>query len=298
MPIQHLSLITTPVELEKDGEAVSFGTAFYYVSEWGSNKQLFLVTNYHVVTGNSPTERDLPPMGTHLHFYYHLKEDDPSYVVGIRVPLYTPDGEKNWMEHSDKNVDIAVIPLPYTLPVQGPIWGIGKEWFNDEVAIQPVDTVTLVGYPRMFFDRKNSLPIYKTGSVASEYDFDFEGQPCFIIDISAFAGNSGSPVFLINRGIHLTKNDSFVIGENAPKFLGVFASGYTIKDSVPIRIISNEGGLGVDIETDLQLGVVWRGELIQEIIENNPFDEYKEIVEKIIASGGFKFKIQNGFQDF
>lgn len=53
--IEHISLITTPIQLLKGNVVISQGTGFYYLLEDSTKgKIIFLVTNYHVLTGNSP----------------------------------------------------------------------------------------------------------------------------------------------------------------------------------------------------------------------------------------------------
>jgi V8-like Glu-specific endopeptidase len=62
--------------------------------------------------------------------------------------------------------------------------------------------VTLIGYPYDYYDKKNSLPVWKTGHIASEPAVDFEGNPLFVVDVSAFPGMSGAPVFAIADGTY------------------------------------------------------------------------------------------------
>lgn len=280
METEHLSLITTPIELLKGGEKVCPGTGFFYVTKWNNIEHLFLVTNYHVLTRNDPLDRDRQPEGNSIFFYYHMDEGDPSYVAGIHLPLYTREGEKIWLEHQNENIDLAIIPLTFSLPIQGAIRGISKEWSEVDMVIRPADTVTVVGYPRMFFDKINSLPIYKTGSIASEPGFDFEGEACFIIDVSALKGNSGSPVFSLGRGTYNNSKGSVVVGE-ATKFLGVYSGGYKSKDKIE----------------DFQLGKVWKADLIEDIIKSSSQVSHQKVLQKMIEEGGFKYKFQSGFKD-
>ena len=58
-----------------------------------------------------------------------------------------------------------------------------------------------VGLPYGFFDREHRLPIWKTGHVASEPDVDFEGEPTFLVDVSAFPACRGL-VLAVATGIY------------------------------------------------------------------------------------------------
>ena len=50
------SLMTTPIVLMNEGRRVSQGTGFFFASTTADGKAdtVFLVTNYHVVTGHAP----------------------------------------------------------------------------------------------------------------------------------------------------------------------------------------------------------------------------------------------------
>mgnify|MGYP003291781313 CR=1 FL=1 len=46
------------------------------------------------------------------------------------------------------------------------------------------------------YDKKNNLPLVRTGTIASHPRKDFNGLPQFVIDAQVFPGSSGSPVFI------------------------------------------------------------------------------------------------------
>lgn len=58
--VDHLSLSTTPVVLLKGDQPVSQGTGFYFARTAEHQSVLFLVTNYHVLTGHAPAEMKAP----------------------------------------------------------------------------------------------------------------------------------------------------------------------------------------------------------------------------------------------
>jgi hypothetical protein len=296
----HLSLITTPIELYKNDKVISRGTGFYYTSNWGGqDNHLFLVTNYHVFNslGNGPNKGIPNEMGDSIVFYYHTDESDPSEVVGVRIPLFI-NHKPLWLEHTNRSVDIVVLPLPYKFPISPKLFVINKEWINPTIKLKPAEEIFIVGYPRMFFDKTNSLPIYKTGNLASEYDQDFDGNRCFIIDISAFSGNSGSPVFAVNNGLYLTENGEIQFSnERVKKFIGVYSAGYHQGEFTPIHEIELKGNTqkGFINSIDLQLGVVWKPELVQEIIDTSSITKYEELGKELIKSDQLKHTICKGF---
>lgn len=294
--VNPLSMTTTPVELRKCGKVISRGTGFYYRSQWEGVEQIFLVTNHHVLTGNIPRERDLAPQGDSVVFYYHTESKNPGAVVGIETPIFTKSGKQIWIEHPNAIVDIAVIPMVFSFPMTPEWHTVDKTLAAVDLDISISDPVTLVGYPRMYLDEKNALPIYKTGNIASEYDYDFNGDPCFIIDIAALHGNSGSPLFAIQKNARIV-SDRILI--NAPgsvtKFLGVYSAGVVGKKFIPIQEVRNNGS-GVVMDIDLQLGVVWRAFLIEEALSQNILKDYEVVARELVVAGGFKYKLSTGLR--
>ncbi|MEK7597101.1 MAG: serine protease [Patescibacteria group bacterium] len=292
--VNPLSLITTPIELCSNGNPVSGGTGFYYSSTWDEVTGTFLVTNYHVLTGNNPTQRTSTPIGDSIVFYYHMDKDDPKPVVGIEIPLFTNSGKQIWIDHSNSVVDIALIPMFFSLPVKPEWQTVGKNFEDPTIDVSPSDPVTLIGYPRMYFDKKNALPIYKTGSVASEYSYDFDGDPCFIIDVSAFAGNSGSPVFSIQKNAQIITEQILIKAPGSiVKFLGVYSAGIEIVESFPIQQIKSKKE-GIILNLDMQLGIVWKDYLIEEIIKQHSYKEYEKVAQELLQKKQFHYKISRG----
>ena len=63
---------------------------------------------------------------------------------------------------------------------------------------------TMVGYPNGLWDTKNDLPIIRRGITATPAFRDYCGRDEFLIDAACFPGSSGSPVFILNQGLHTT----------------------------------------------------------------------------------------------
>lgn len=293
-----LSMVTTPIVLFNNETPVCYGTGFYYSTKWGGHQNTFLVTNYHVITGNDDVkERKELPKGDRLMFFTHIDEKNVGTVLATIIPIKN-ETQNLWLEHDNKAVDIAILPIVYKLPVESPMYGIDDNLRSVEKNISPSDLVTLVGYPRMFCDKINSLPVYKTGHVASEYDYDFNGDPCFLIDISAFGGNSGSPVFAIDNAFKVESGELKLYEKPTKNFLGIYSSQYELDETLPIEVLNlQQSQLGVSHTVDMQLGVVWKGYLIEQIISAPKPEEYIKRVEAIFKTSPFKFKITKGFED-
>jgi hypothetical protein len=153
------------------------------------------------LTGSPPGE-DKPPIGDNIAFQFHLSDTETGKVKTIRFPLFAKNGKPVWIQSTSyPEADLAVMPLATSLYQHCKIYCISAEWAKGNLRVRPTTQVTLVGYPYGYYDKKNALPIWKTGSVASEPEVNFGGKPLFLVDVSAFPGMSGSPVFAISYGI-------------------------------------------------------------------------------------------------
>lgn len=61
------------------------------------------------------------------------------------------------------------------------------------------EDVLMVGCPNNNWDTVNHLPFALKGSIASMPYLNFDGDSKFIVNITAFNGSSGSPIFLYNH---------------------------------------------------------------------------------------------------
>lgn len=283
MKVDHLSMITTQVLLCNADTVVSQGTGFYFIKKDTVNNQtsLYLVTNYHVLTGSAPDDNKTP-IGDNIIFFFHKEENNPSVVKQVRFPLFTKKGIPIWISSSKyKNADIAIIPLPLPLYSDCKIFGISDEWTQSKIVLHPTSTLTLIGYPYGFSDTTNSLPIWKTGSIASEPLIDFDGKPLFLVDISAFPGMSGSPAFAIAYGSYESEF-AMVTAGSVKKFLGIYASMQMLEEKKYLEQFDADKKEGIKISESLELGNIWKAELIIDIINNIDLEKYeKEILKNL-----------------
>lgn len=96
-----------------------------------------------------------------------------------------------------------------------------NEWLLTNLAV--VHTVCMLSYPVEQFDDTHQLPIIRTGVTCTPPGLDYRGRPEGYTDISAHAGDSGSPVLILERGVYATKRES-VAGTRCI-FLGVHKGG-------------------------------------------------------------------------
>lgn len=280
MAVEHLSMITTPVILLKGDEEVSQGTGFYYVLKGLTHAAiLFLVTNHHMLTGYPPEETK-SPKGDNIRFYLHRDANDPGYVSGIGFPLYTEDGKPIWLSSKEfPQADVAVIPILRALYADAAVFAISEDWAAGNIKLRPTSTITLIGYPYGYYDKKNWLPVWKTGSIASEPEVDFERKPLFLVDISAFPGMSGSPAFAIAYGAYEMVEGPTTVG-HVQKFLGIYASMPMLKEAKYLEEITSESRLGILVGESLELGHIWKASVIINIIKQFDVEKYESEILK------------------
>lgn len=263
--VQPLSLITTLVILMENGEQKSLGTGFFYQSD---EENFFLATNFHVITGIGPLERQRKPLiGDSIIIQLR---DRAGNLITKTLPLYQ-EGNPLWLEHpTDKEADVVLLPLKNSFFSNTGVRTVSKAVKITDVQINPSSPVVLIGYPHGYHDQTNYLPIWKTGSIASEIEIDFDGKKLIVVDISAFPGMSGSPAFYVTHSGYLTKDGNMIM-EIGMKihFLGVYASMQMLNSDLYLEQVTNNSNFKVSHSESLQLGHVWKAELLEEIVKQS-----------------------------
>ncbi|HKB58930.1 MAG TPA: serine protease [Gallionellaceae bacterium] len=220
MPTPFRQLLYTPIRIEAKDRygSTSAGTSFVFQDVASpSEHQLFLVSNKHVVAGAEEG-----------YLYFPTEGSDGRPVKGKPFFVRNDMFWMQWHGHPDPDVDVAVMPLSWQLDMiaRGGTKVFLRPIALDEVAgpstLESLDVtapVLFVGFPNGMFDEKHYLPIFRRGYVATAPDYDFNGEPVFLIDASVFPGSSGSPVF--------TVGDTSIGGTPSMKLLGVIAAVYT-----------------------------------------------------------------------
>jgi hypothetical protein len=282
--VEFMSLMTTPALLINGNRQVSQGTGFLYATTKPNGKDvdtLFLVTNYHVVTGNEPLS-NMRAQGDRLQFYFHASREDPSNYFPVNIPLYTRTNEPIWIQSKQfPEADVVLVPIvPALFENRGQLYTFSEEHMLVDMKMRPTSQATLLGYPYGFFDTRNFLPVWKTGHLATEPNVDFQGQPVFLVDVSAFPGMSGAPVVGVSNGVYESENGSMMSGVQR-KLLGIFSAMRMVKTRPAI----DSSGQPIDTATpapgdSLQLGYVWKAQLIADIARGFNRIEWEERVWK------------------
>lgn len=264
--LDYWSLRAVPLTLKCRGTTAFTATGFF----WRHEQKTFLITNWHVLSGRKTTNLQpvddkfcaIPDEVTYPRF---LDENNSNLRIEVSTLLHDEDGNVNWFEHTSygRAVDIAAIEVPEFIRCDSsphvnsyvnPVNVIGKNSVSSSNAMIPQAwqnrhfevgcDVFIVGFP-ICRDYSGYFPIWKRGSIATELDVNVKDLPCFLIDTATRPGMSGSPVILYDL--------EFSMGEAVRRinyFMGVY-SGRDIGDP-----------------EKAQLGIVWRTELILDVIMN------------------------------
>jgi Trypsin-like peptidase domain len=260
-------------------QKLATGTGFIYKF----NGKFYLITNWHNVTGLNPiTKQNLASHGglPDVMTLTLLISDKPLKWENFTINLYE-NNKADWYVHPihKQKVDVVAIEIEIPENFSGIIKPVNEITYND-FDIEIADDVYVLGYP-LSITGGGYFPIWKRGSVATEPEIDYEGLPKFLIDTATKKGMSGSPVIFRRNGLQ-NKTENKI---SLDSILGV------IQDFVGIysgRIASGESSnmtkcncpkcncidcKVVNYDFDSQLGIVWKKEVIEEIIKGNLKDE-------------------------
>lgn len=217
------SLQSLYIEVYKDAKKLGSATGFIIKSK----TQNYLVTNYHVVTNKNPTNNKwldpTNPISPNRIVITHNAKILGDYIIKTEQLMDTL-GNTLWYQNNinSEKVDVIELPLRDTTGVQ--IYPVNYHSSPyDSVLITPTERVFIIGFP---FGIKSSsvFPIWKSGLLASEPDFDQDNKPIIWVDALTFSGMSGSPVYFMSNEMVIFKNGrSGFVGRGSSMFMGVFA---------------------------------------------------------------------------
>jgi hypothetical protein len=256
--VTHLELLYNDARL---------GTASGFF--WRVADRVFLISNWHVLSGRDrhtqqPCHKEsgaLPNRLTMLVYRRTSESDANGYfqmdVLGATLPLLV-DGNPPlalWLEHPHlhRQVDVAAIDVTAALRGGEPIHYRTANDLEPDALVDPRagDDAFVIGYP-LGIVGGSPVPAWKRASVATEPFIDPGGLPQVFVDTATRSGMSGS--LTIARRTVLgpytkrdgSKSDSLVAF--VERILGVYS-----------------GRFGKEQEL-AQLGVVWKRQLIDEVI--------------------------------
>ena len=115
-------------------------------------------------------------------------------------PAIITEGRPLWVRHPTQ--DIAAISIQ--APAEFARAAIPLSWLADDGTfarydVKPGDEMMALGFPRGLSSNRAGFPILRWGRVASYPLSPVSSFPTFLMDFRVFDGNSGGPVFMMNR---------------------------------------------------------------------------------------------------
>ncbi|MBX7136303.1 MAG: serine protease [Fimbriimonadaceae bacterium] len=202
--------------------ATAYGTGFLYNFALPGGDVICLVSNKHVLEGRPWIE-----VG------FAQQTADGRRALGPSTDIRVPAGSLPVVGHPDPSVDLAIMPI---VPLVEELKAKGFAPFvlalDHGVCITPdrAETLTaatdviMVGFPNGLMDAANNLPVLRRGSLATPYRANYAGKRDFVVDIAAFGGSSGSPVFAFFNGMEPTP-EGMNLGGQAFYLIGILHSG-------------------------------------------------------------------------
>jgi len=245
--IDQASLTSLKISILRNN--VEIGTATGFVMD--RHNKHYLLTNRHVMLACGH-DRNPGNIGAWICAnklaILHNKLNRPGEWFWVAEDLFDEHGNKRWLEHPTLGggADLVALPLQNTGGVQ--FYPLDIELRKTDIVVGPGDAVSIVGFP-LGLSQELGLPIWKTGTVASDFHTNWNGKPMFLVDTTSRPGMSGSPVYAVRTGVYATSQRALMMNAGAArKFLGVYSEQML----------------------DVEVGGVWKAEAVAALYDALP----------------------------
>lgn len=267
--IQNQLVYSTTRIIATDGKIVSCGTGFF-VADPAYGGSPYLVTNKHVV-GNFNIGR----------FTFCRADENGNPLDNSHVTIIITDLQNRCINHPDSTVDLCFIKLQDEFDKkrnagETPFFTfVAPDYFLNTVVLDnmtSIENVVMIGYPESIMDQVNNKPVVRKGITATSLALDYNGKKEFMVDIAAFHGSSGSPVFVETTGLTQQNSEySISFGSGVSYCLaGVLYAmpARSLQGEIKIIDVPTDRKLVSEAELNTNLGYVIKVERIQELLES------------------------------
>lgn len=274
-PIEH-ALVRNTVQLRAGAsvdQLTSTGTGFLYQVTHPTTNQakVLILTNKHVVRGASVVRFVLssaPSVGD---------LDDAHQPVGRNDHPIVLDLSANLLPHPDPDIDLCGIDItvPYGQLLQAGrqlrSMNITSDWLlstADRKSLPDIQQVLVIGYPSGLWDSHNNMPIARRGTTATHALARYAGKRNFLVDVAAFQGSSGSPVFAYESPMFRQSDGSFSPGTKAA-FLGIVWGVIERTTLGELRVVEIPSAMTQvpALQTSLNLAIALHADVVRDIDE-------------------------------
>lgn len=226
MAIERPSLAALLIHPSFAGNPISSATGF--VAGRPDDDRLWVVTNWHVVTGRDPgtgqalnQQTGAVPDG--LIIGHHLEGALGTWHF-VNESIYDTVGDPLWFEHPSHGRKVDVVALPITKRSRCAFVGFNPWEVGTALPIGIGRPLSVIGFP--FGQTAGGLlPVWLQAWVASEPDIDFNDLPLLLVDARTRQGQSGSPVIAFAPGGPVPMDDGSLAFLSGPveRFVGVYS---------------------------------------------------------------------------
>ena len=267
-----LHVMTTPLKIKfnLDNHEYNNASGFFYYEESSKEsttvaKEIWLITNRHVIFENYIDTN----LMKQLNFYQ--RKFSENHVSWNEITLDAMEIKKRTKIHNYVDIDICAIKITdyikNDLPEENSLYEYSNFFAVSDLLLPehinfPIhsgDNVILVGYPYGYYDEENLFPIIKSSIISSKWNTKFNNFPSFIIDKDMVVGSSGSIVLTKPTNILVIDGKLNLFPSKQFAFLGIYS------ESVHSGSFKNSGFIGGGKPN---LGMVWYGNIIKDIIDN------------------------------
>jgi hypothetical protein len=244
-PVDFLSTSSLFLEVFFEGQKLASATGFVVRHQ----KSHFLVTSRHVLSGRHPdTDKPCSPtlgIPNRIEIHHHFGQGFGKWKA-FSEDLYDSVGNATWLSHKRRVIDVAALPLS-EIPAGVKLWTLGLERADVDMILRPGMPVSIIGFP-LGLKNLASLPIWKTGHIASDPNTNYDRKPCFLIDATTRSGMSGAPVMArLSGGYESSAGVVEYSARPVTKFVGIYSGR---------------------LHELAELGITWKPHVIEEIISN------------------------------
>jgi hypothetical protein len=244
LPLPYLNTVVS-IEIKNVDTYESVATGFLVGFRTGAKNErgedlfhVMLVTNQHVFRDEKE-----------VWFRFNQAVTSKRY----HVPLLDSAGKQIWASHSDKNVDVAIIPINVDVLQHD---GVTFSFFSEdliastdrmkELGISQGDEIFVLGFPMGIAGKEKNYAIVRHGIIA-RLDDEILGDKKFLVDSLVFPGNSGGPVVLKPNVFSIegtpAVNTAFLLGI-VSAYIPYEETAYSLQTTPPtprIKFIENSG---------------------------------------------------------
>lgn len=224
---ENIAYCVTRLHCFKADKSVSAGTGFFFGIHCGEEGFVpILVTNKHVIKDS-------------VEFQFKLTtRDESGDPVLENFPTIKVPTKGIWFDHPDPKIDLCATRFAPILKHFEDTLKSKIRWSrlmpdnipSKDVAMSftELEDVLMVGYPIGISDEFNNRPIFRKGVTATKPGLAYNGKREFVIDIAAFPGSSGSPIFLYKEGFNVVNTEGTRLAGKDDKFyfVGILWGGH------------------------------------------------------------------------